>query len=440
MAIGVFLLAAPVSNPGVQDCGAPFAYAITGRSNERLPLPGDPSITDEDRARRVQTPCSDRVSSRLTWGARSVAAFLVMATSGAVLGIVDDRLRFRRAPRFERLLRERPADAPGAVWDKPIVPEEDIGTALPDVEVADVESLLGWSVGAVCVVLIVSGISPTLDVLGGVQVLPLVLVVLLAVVARFVAAVDVNVLERGLIEPSGTLERSLPVAVACDFAGRVRPSFGAAGVESHALVRRGVPRSRVLVDVGLAFALAAVVHGALLCLLFLLSMIVASPDGSWPPRAFLLVVVVVAFAIAGALWLPARIRRLPCTLGRVTVGRVGALWRQAPVDVALMAGLAACLPLVHGLVVVASVRAFGGSGSAVVILFVVLLALAFGTFAPVPEGLVAADVVLLIGLSLAGVDAVVAVAAVLTWRAAMYWLPMIPGYAVARHLRARGTI
>jgi uncharacterized membrane protein YbhN (UPF0104 family) len=337
-------------------------------------------------------------------------------------------------------LRERPADAPGAVWDKPIVPEEDIGTALPDVEATDVESLAVWSVATVCVLLIVSGVSETIDVLAGAQILPLILAVLLAIVARFVAAVDVNVLERGLIEPRGTLERSLPVAVACDFAGRVRPSFGAAGVESHALVRRGVPRSRVLVDVGLAFSLAALAHGVLLVVLFLLSLVVGSPGGGWPPRAFLLVLIVLAFVIAGVVWLPARIRRLPCTFGRAMLGRLRELWARKPVDVMLMAGLAACLPLVHGLVVVAAVKAFGGSGSAVTILFVVLLALAFGAFAPVPEGLVAADVVLVSGLSLAGVDATVAVAAVLTWRVVMYWLPMVPGYFVTRRLLDEGAL
>src|SRR4029077_19983158 len=35
-AVGIFLLAAPVRNPGVQDCGAPVIFAITGRTNVRL--------------------------------------------------------------------------------------------------------------------------------------------------------------------------------------------------------------------------------------------------------------------------------------------------------------------------------------------------------------------------------------------------------------------
>lgn len=438
---GIILLAIPVTNPGVQDCGAPFAYAITGRGNERVLItPGTPDA-EERRALRDQEPCSERVATRMTWGTASLVLFFVACLAGAVLGLVDDRMRLRRSPEFERLLRERPPDAPGDLWDKPVVPEEDIGTALPDLEGSDVESLTVWSIAAVCVLLIVAGVLPTFDAFTSAAIMPLLLLVLFAVLARFVAAVDVNVLERGLREPGGTLEHSLPIAVACDFAGRLRPSFGAAGIESHALVRRGVPRTRVLVDVGLAFALAAAVHGVLLVVLLLLTLVSGGLDvGAWPPHSLLLVPIGVAFAIAGAVWLPARLRRLPCTFGRVTLARLRELWSRTPVDVLMMGGLAACLPLLHGLVVLAAVEAFGGHGSSIAVLFVVTLALAFGTLAPVPEGLLAADVVMVLGLSFAGVDAVVAVASVLAWRAAMYWLPMIPGYVMTRRLLDRGVL
>jgi uncharacterized membrane protein YbhN (UPF0104 family) len=139
--------------------------------------------------------------------------------------------------------------------------------------------------------------------------------------------------------------------------------------------------------------------------------------------------------------LPARVRRLPCTFGRVTITRLGERWSRSPAEVVVMVGLAASLPLVHGLVVLTATRAFGdASGSVVAILATVLAALAFGAFAPVPDGLVAADVVLLIGLGLAGVDAVVAVATILVWRSVMSWLPMIPGYVMTRRLLADRTL
>jgi uncharacterized membrane protein YbhN (UPF0104 family) len=66
--------------------------------------------------------------------------------------------------------------------------------------------------------------------------------------------------------------------------------------------------------------------------------------------------------------------------------------------------------------------------------------LAFRAFAPVPEGLVAADVMLVLGFSVAGIAPVVAVAAVLLWRVLMVWLPLLPGYFVSKSLLARGTL
>jgi uncharacterized membrane protein YbhN (UPF0104 family) len=105
-----------------------------------------------------------------------------------------------------------------------------------------------------------------------------------------------------------------------------------------------------------------------------------------------------------------------------------------------MIGLALALPLVHGVLVVTAVAAFGGQVSLVPIVFVVIASLAFGTLAPVPDGLVAADAAMVLGLCFVGVDAVPAVAAVLLWRIAMTWLPMAPGYVLMKRLLDRGTL
>ena len=51
----------------------------------------------------------------------------------------------------------------------------------------------------------------------------------------------------------------------------------------------------------------------------------------------------------------------------------------------------------------------------------------------------AADAFMVLGLCAVGVDAVVAVAAVLLWRILMTWLPMIPGYVLTCRLIDRGT-
>ena len=66
--------------------------------------------------------------------------------------------------------------------------------------------------------------------------------------------------------------------------------------------------------------------------------------------------------------------------------------------------------------------------------------MAFRAFAPVPEGLLAADVLLVIGFSLSGVAPVVAVGAILLWRALMVWLPLLPGFVVTKTLVGRETL
>ena len=138
--------------------------------------------------------------------------------------------------------------------------------------------------------------------------------------------------------------------------------------------------------------------------------------------------------------LPARVRQLPCTLGRPTLDRLVELLADRAGEVIAAFGLAVVLPLVHGVVLWTLVASLGDHAPLVPVLFWSVFALAFRAFAPVPEGFVATDVVLVIGFSLAGVAPVAAVAAVLLWRVLMVWLPLVPGYFVTKSLVRRGTL
>jgi uncharacterized membrane protein YbhN (UPF0104 family) len=224
------------------------------------------------------------------------------------------------------------------------------------------------------------------------------------------------------------------VMVAADWAGRVRPAFGAIGLQAHTLVRDGVARDRALIDTGVANAMALVAHASLLGLLFLATIAIGSSGGGWPPRELLLVLIVLAMVVAGVVMLPVRVRRLPCTIGRATWSRFGERWRDSAAAVGAQVALAALRPLLEGFVLVCTVAAVGGGASVVAVLFATLAGVAFGTFAPVPQGFVATDVVVAIILCLAGVGAVPAVAAVLLWRLLTVWLPLVPGLLMTRKL------
>ncbi len=150
--------------------------------------------------------------------------------------------------------------------------------------------------------------------------------------------------------------------------------------------------------------------------------------------------ILLAMAVAGVVVVSARFRQLPCTLGRPTIDRLFERWRQGPVEVIAAFALAAVLPLVHGAILWTLVTSLGDHAPLAPIAFWTVFALVFRAFAPVPEGLVAADIVLLLGFSLAGVAPVVAVAAVLLWRVLMVWLPLLPGYFATKSLLARGSL
>ncbi|MEJ5254190.1 MAG: hypothetical protein WHS89_02455 [Acidimicrobiales bacterium] len=104
VALGCFLV--PVENPGVQRCGAPLVFALGGERNRRVERDGLDDPTFERR--RTQAPCSQRVEGRLGVGFAAGGLFVVLATCGAVLGLIDDRLQLRRAASFEDVFRDWP--------------------------------------------------------------------------------------------------------------------------------------------------------------------------------------------------------------------------------------------------------------------------------------------------------------------------------------------
>ena len=106
--VAVWFVTAGVTNPGVQDCGAPAAFILTGRQNQRVAVVGQ-EVTAQVRALDQQPRCTSRVRDRLILSGVAGGAFVGLALAGAVLGLVDDRRALHREPRFESFLRDEPA-------------------------------------------------------------------------------------------------------------------------------------------------------------------------------------------------------------------------------------------------------------------------------------------------------------------------------------------
>ncbi len=105
----------------------------------------------------------------------------------------------------------------------------------------------------------------------------------------------------------------------------------------------------------------------------------------------------------------------------------------------LLAG-SALLTCAYAAALVASVYAFGGDLSVATITLVFLAGSAVASVAPTPGGLGAVEAALIGGLTSVGLEASIAVSAVVIFRLATFWLPLAPGWFAFRHLEKQEAI
>ena len=173
---------------------------------------------------------------------------MVLGLIGALVGLADDRAAYRAEPRFESLLRERPAGAPSDPWDQPVIPEADLGQRLPDIEWREVRVVvgpgLGRDAGAHGPGRVRSDVG---HVLAHVHVGWLLVAIVLVVAGYGVAAAGVLAATGGPTARRRVARpRCWPPPSPSSFTGRLLPEYGAAGLAVHQLVRAGVDRSRAI--------------------------------------------------------------------------------------------------------------------------------------------------------------------------------------------------
>jgi hypothetical protein len=158
------------------------------------------------------------------------------------------------------------------------------------------------------------------------------------------------------------------------------------------------------------------------------------PSG-WPLLAGVAAVAVVVGLVLG---LPPGRQRLGAPVLRA-LRDIGPVLRRPGKAVALIGGSAG----VTGAYIVtfaACLRAFGADPSFAHVAVVYLIGAAVGSAAPVPGGLGVTEAALIAGLVGFGVPSGPAVAGVLSFRLLTFWLPIIPGGLVFRHLTRTGSI
>jgi glycosyltransferase 2 family protein len=231
---------------------------------------------------------------------------------------------------------------------------------------------------------------------------------------------------------------------ASSFVNRVSPAnVGGMALNARFLQKSGVSPGAGVAAVGVNALMGAVAHLILLVIFFTLAGHQLAHAFKLPPASKLLLILALVAALVGIVLATrlgrrfAKTRLLPGLRSAVVSLRTVA---ASPVKLILLAGGSALITLAYIGGLAASVQAFGGHAGITEIGAVYLGAAVIAAASPTPGGLGAIEAALVAGLTGIGVPPGPAVSAVLTYRLATYWLPVLPGWAAWRLLQRRDYI
>jgi uncharacterized membrane protein YbhN (UPF0104 family)/tRNA A-37 threonylcarbamoyl transferase component Bud32 len=224
---------------------------------------------------------------------------------------------------------------------------------------------------------------------------------------------------------------AIEVSLAGSFVNRITPAgIGGIGLNLRFMQKAGANTTEAASRWGVNALAGGVVHVSLTALFVLW----AGKNGAFDfrlPKMPLLVALGVILVVAGVVFLlPYGRRKL---LGPVTSvvqhaweGVVGIAREPTRLALMFLGGSMVTLGYLFGFY--AAVRAFGGTTSLAAVGAVYLAGSAVGQAAPTPGGLGAVEAVLIAGLVSVGLDKEIAVPAVLLFRLATFWIPILPGW------------
>jgi len=231
---------------------------------------------------------------------------------------------------------------------------------------------------------------------------------------------------------------------ASSFVNRVSPAnVGGMALNVRYLQKSGVEPSAGVAAVGVNALAGVLVHAVLLVIFFSWAGRGLTRAFKLPSSSKLLVILALVAAVIGIVLATRQGRRfaarklLPGLRSSLaSLRRVG----RSPVKVALLFGGSALVTLAYVGGLAASVEAFGGGASIAQIGAVYMGSSLIAAASPTPGGLGAIEALLVAGLTGVGISPGPAVSAVLTYRLATYWLPVLPGWLSWRLLQRMGYV
>jgi undecaprenyl-diphosphatase len=207
------------------------------------------------------------------------------------------------------------------------------------------------------------------------------------------------------------------------------------------LQKTGVEPSAGIAAVGVNALAGAIVHAILLVIFLSWAGRGVGQAFKLPSSSKLLVILAILAAVIGLILITRQGRRFAVRKLLPSLrSSLASLWRVArsPVRLALLFGGSALVTLAYIGGLAASVVAFGASASIVQIGAVYLVASLIAAASPTPGGLGAIEAATIAGLTGIGIASGPAVSAVLIYRLATYWLPVLPGWYSWRLLQRMG--
>jgi glycosyltransferase 2 family protein len=231
--------------------------------------------------------------------------------------------------------------------------------------------------------------------------------------------------------------------LASSFVNRVTPAnVGGMALNVRYLQKAGVPSAQAVTGIGLNVVAGGIVHIVLLFVFF--AWAGRSGSGfSMPSSSRLLVVIAVVLAVLGIAMATRRGRRLlhahviPAVKQSLT--SIVSLSRSPRRLLALLGGSMG-VTLAYVLALTCAANAFDGGVSLAEVGAVYLGASLLAAAAPTPGGLGAMEAALVAGFTAIGMNGAIAVATVLSYRLATYWLPILPGWISLRIIERRNYI
>lgn len=248
----------------------------------------------------------------------------------------------------------------------------------------------------------------------------------------------------------GSVAQPMPIAasvrsqVATAFAQLVGPaSAGKMALAGRFLQRNGLTAAEASASVALNTVAGVVTHLLLMAGFFAWAGGANVGGVSLPSIGTLLLVAAIAVALVVVAFVIPPVRRTvirPVIDGlRAAAGYVAAVVRSPVRVVALLAG-SSLITLSYLVALVFSVEAFGGGIAIAQVGAAYLGAAAIANIAPTPGGLGPLEAAMIAALTGFGLEAGVAISAVLLFRLATFWLPIAPGWFTFMWMERRGEI